>query len=61
MDKMPTEQEMRSNPGKEFIVDDDTKIWFEDVGEFQMFVAASVSTGDAGDSFETYEQLLNSF
>ncbi len=56
---MPTEEEMRANPGKEWIVKN-TRIWFESYDHGDFFIAAPADTGDAGDAFETYEQMIES-
>ena len=56
---LPTEQEMRNEAEKEFVVGENTKIWYEDFGDFERFIAADIDTGDPGDSFETYQELCD--
>ena len=55
---VPTEQEMRDNPMKVFLVQN-TNIWFESSGDSGIFYAAPADTGDCGDSFETYEEMVS--
>lgn len=53
---MPTEQEMTENPHKTFDIGNNTIVWYDDDNE--VFCAAEADCGDCGDSFMTYEELV---
>lgn len=55
---MPTEQELRDNPLQQFPVDGETLVWYD--ADLDVFCAASADAGDAGDSFATYQELVES-
>ncbi len=54
---MPTEAEMRANSLVQYTVGDEV-VWYD--ADNQVFCAAEADSGDAGDAFATYDELVES-
>jgi len=52
---MPSEETLRENPFEQYAVNESV-VWYDDSTE--MFCAADAESGDAGDAFATYDELV---